>query len=120
MRCIQTLKSKNEGWELGNSNKLQAGIKIKIVGFPNYNKGDTPYIQNCEITSKKIYMGKEIFTVSGRIVHGASGGVVLDENYKVVGIIHCGPNSCDEEEEHILPGIIPINDVVQHIKSSSS
>ena len=113
-------KSKNEGWELGNSNKLQAGIKIKIVGFPNYSKGDTPYIQNCEITSKKIYMGKEIFTVSGRIVHGASGGVVLDENYKVVGIIHCGPNSCDEEEEHILPGIIPINDVVQHIKSSSS
>lgn len=113
-------KSKNEGWELGDSNELKAGTKIKIVGFPNYNKGDTPYIQNCEITSKtRSYMGKEIFTVSGRIVHGASGGAVLDENYKVVGIIQCGANSFDEKEEHILPGIIPINDVVQHIESTS-
>lgn len=113
-------KSKNEGWELGDSNELKAGVKIKIVGFPNYSKGDTPYIQSCEITSKtKSYMGKEIFTVSGRIVHGASGGAVLDENYKVVGIIQCGANSFDEEEEHILPGVIPINDVIKHINSSS-
>ena len=84
---------KHGGWELGDSQKIQTGTKVKLVGFPNYSEGDTPYIEDCKVTSKKCsYRGEDIYTVSGRIVHGASGGVVLDDDYKVIGIIECGSN----------------------------
>ncbi len=104
-----------EGWEPGDSDTLKIGAKVKLIGFPQYNEGDTPYMEDCEITGKRMYMQEQIYCVSGRIVHGASGGVVLDKNEKVVGIILCGANKFDEEDS-IMPGFIPINRVLADIQ----
>jgi len=106
------------GWNLGDSSNLKIGDLVKIIGYPNYIEGDSPYVEECSITSrKKGFYGQEIFTVSGRIVHGASGGVVLNKEYEVVGIIQCGANKFDDEEESILPGFIPINKVISYIEN---
>lgn len=55
------------------------------------------------------------WTVSASIVHGASGGVVLDENNEVVGVIRVGAQTFQEEENEILPAIIPINEIINDI-----
>ena len=71
----------------GDSRYLRTGDKVTIVGYPNYQKGNSAYVQPCVITSTKKYMGADFFTVSGRIVHGASGGVVLNSDNEAIGII---------------------------------
>ena len=40
--------------KIGDSTKLKTGDPVTIIGYPNHNKGNTPYIQNCAITSQKI------------------------------------------------------------------
>lgn len=102
-----------EGFKLGNSN-LAVGQKVTIVGYPNYDKGDSPYIQNTEITSKKEYLGAEFFTVGGRISHGASGGVVLNEDKCVIGIIKGGVCSFNDDDNE-YQGFVPIQLVLEDI-----
>ena len=112
------MKDTGEGLELEENGDIKIGMKVKLAGFPIYNKGDSIYFENCEVTSKKKSLhGEDLYTVSGRIVHGASGGVVLNEDYKVIGIIECGSNSFDEgKSEEIIPGFIPISNVIKHIE----
>ncbi len=65
-------------------------------------------------------MKQRIFTIGERIVHGASGGVALDETYKVVGIIRCGPATTDETLSSANQGIIPIDEVLVDLNSSEN
>ena len=61
-------------------------------------------------------MGQRIYTVSGRIVHGASGGVVLNLSHEVVGVIRCGPATIEETDNNANQGIIPIDDIINDLK----
>lgn len=83
-------------------------------------EGDTPYIQTCFITNKTTYFGQELYTISGRIAHGASGGVVLNTSHEVVGIIKAGVDTLEEDDESNNPeykhGFIPIHDVIEDMK----
>ena len=96
------------GFELGNSDTLCIGSKVTLIGFPDYQEGNTPNIQTCDITGKKTFFGADFYTVSGRIMHGASGGPVLDEFGKVVGIIKGGISSF-REDDTLNQGFLPIN-----------
>lgn len=104
---------------LGDSTKLRIGDSIIAIGYPNYSKGDSPYIQECKITSIKNYLGAKLYTISGRIVHGASGGVVLDDNYNVVGIIKGGIASMEESDTSENQGFIPIHLVISDLKKDT-
>ncbi|MBB2184000.1 trypsin-like peptidase domain-containing protein [Lachnospiraceae bacterium MD1] len=118
--CNNFDKSQN-GFELGDSSNLKAGDKVIIIGYPNYMDGDTPYIHTCYITNKTSYFGQELYTISGRIAKGASGGVVLDLLHEVVGIIKGGVTSLEEDDESNDPefkhGFIPIHDVIEHMRN---
>lgn len=112
---------KNEGWILGDSSSLKIGSFVRLIGFPDYNKGDSMNVIKGEITGKRRFMGQEVFTVSSKIVHGASGGVVLNEDNKVVGVIRVGSQSFDESEnDDIIPSIIPINNIIENINRKQS
>lgn len=105
--------------KIGDSTKLKTGDPVTIIGYPNHNKGNTPYIQNCAITSQKLFLQAPFITVSGRIVHGASGGLVLNSNHDVVGIIKGGISTLSEEDNE-NQGFIPIHLALNHMKSSSN
>lgn len=101
--------------KIGDSTKLKTGDPITIIGYPNHTEGNTPYIQNCAITSQKLFLQAPFITVSGRIVHGASGGLVLNSNHEVVGIIKGGiVTLADEDNEN--QGFIPIHLALNHMK----
>lgn len=108
-----------EGFELGNSEDIEVGNKVIIIGYPEYQENDTPTIQTCKITSMTTYMKAPLCIVSGRIIHGASGGVVLDMNHKVIGIIKAGASSTESEYKG-KEGFIPINIVVKHMKENNN
>lgn len=105
-----------KGFLLGDSSKLHVGDQIIIIGYPSHNKGNSPNIQSCSITGKKEYMGADFYTVSGRVVHGASGGVVLNTKFEAVGIIKGGVETLrdDEDSSNINQGFVPIHLAIDH------
>lgn len=114
--CYEFGKSSEDALELGTSKGIGIGSKVLVIGYPDYVNGNSPEVQEAKIISKRIYMKQPIYTISGRIVHGASGGVVLDESYKVVGVIRCGPATTEEASDSAIQGIIPIDDILQDLK----
>ena len=102
-------------FKLGDSTKLQVRSKVIIVGYPNHQEGNTPHIQTCHITSKKKFQGEEFYTVGGRIVHGASGGVVLNKELEVVGIIKGGISTLADDDANENQGFIPMHLVIEHL-----
>lgn len=109
--------SKIEGFELGDSKNIRIGDKVIIIGYPNYIENDTPSIQTCSIISKTKYLGAPLYIVSGRILHGASGGAVLDMNHKVIGIIKAGVESIEETDDCKQQGFIPIHLALEHMQN---
>lgn len=109
--------SKVAGFAIGDSSQLKLGQQIIIVGYPEYNIGDSPFIQTCNITSEKYFLGTNFFTVSGRIAHGMSGGVVLNTDLEAIGIIKGGIVSLNEDDNsNVNQGFIPIHLAINHIK----
>ena len=113
--CYKFGTESEDALEVGSSRELTIGSSILVVGYPEYNKGNSPEIQNTNITSERTFMKQRIYTISGRIVHGASGGVVLNDSHKVVGIISCGPATFAETSESAVQGFIPIDDVLNDL-----
>lgn len=104
--------SKKQGFKIGDSKKINLDDEIIMIGYPDYLEGDTPNIQRCRIASKTRYFGAPLYTVTGRIMHGASGGVVLNKSYEVIGIIKGGVATIDESDISSKQGFIPI-DIVE-------
>lgn len=114
--CYRFGAKSEDALEIGTSKELTIGSSVLVVGYPEYIKGNSPEIQKVNIISERSFFGQRIYTISGRIVHGASGGVVLDESNKVVGIVRCGPASIEETVNSAVQGIIPIDDVLNDLK----
>ncbi len=116
--AVYKFGSKDENaLELGTSKALKMGTKVFLIGYPDYNDGNSPEIQKVSVIGTRFFLSQEIYTVSGRVVHGASGGAVLDEDFKVVGIIRCGASTIKETEDYPIQGFIPIDKVVDDIKN---
>ena len=60
-------------------------------------------------------MGAEMFTVNGRVVHGSSGGLVLDSDHNIVGIIKGGIVSMEEDDQCENQGFVPIYLTLEHL-----
>lgn len=44
-----------------------------MIGYPDYNLGNTPDVQTVYVTGERTFMGQKLITVSGRIVHAQVG-----------------------------------------------
>ncbi len=115
--CYNFGKNSEYALDLGSSKELAIGSTVLVVGYPDYNKKNSPEIQPTTIISERFYMGQRIYTIAGRIVHGASGGVVLNDAHKVVGVIRCGPATLEETSSSAVQGIIPIDDIINDLET---
>ncbi|CEO89929.1 Reverse transcriptase (RNA-dependent DNA polymerase) (fragment) [Syntrophaceticus schinkii] len=118
--AIYNLNVKNaSAMKIGDSSKLKIGDKIIVAGFPNFKKGDSVTKQSCEIIGCTSYHGAPFFKISGRIVHGASGGAVFNSDNEVVGIIKGGIASLNEDDKNDMQGFVPIHLMVEDLRSKS-
>lgn len=76
-----------------------------------------PYREECKIVSARTYLGSTLYVVNGKIIHGASGGVVLNSQYEAVGVIKAGAQTFDDEETVLETGFISIFDVLDNCKA---
>lgn len=116
---VDSILKDSDTFAIGDSRNLKLWDDVILIGFPDYVPGSTPYIQKCYITSEKEYQGCTLFTVSGRVVHGYSGGVVLNLNYEIIGIIKAGVILVkgDEDDNNINQGFVPIHLVLDDLES---
>lgn len=105
---------------IGKSSVLKIGDTVVIAGFPDYLKGDTITKEECKITGVTQLFGAPFYKVSGRIVHGASGGIVLDTNHKVVGIIKGGCPSEGYDNTNLKQGFVPIDLIIEDINNKTN
>lgn len=104
-------------FKCGDSRKTKVGEQVTIIGYPNHQKGNSPYIQPCIVTSEKYFQGAPFFTVSGRVVHGASGGLVLNSDHEAIGIIKGGIVSWSDDTDNENQGFIPLYLALDHMKA---
>lgn len=67
-------------------------------------------------------MEAPFYTVSGRIVHGASGGVVLNSKREAIGIIKGGVQTFrdSEDDRNDNQGFVPMHLVIDHMMQSET
>ena len=71
------------------------------------------------VTSEKYYQGAPFFTVSGRVVHGASGGIVLNNSNEAVGIIKGGIVTLSEDDSNENQGFVPLHLALDHFRQNT-
>ena len=112
--AIYKSKEQEKGLQLGDSKKLKIGDEVTIIGYPNFQKGDTYNRQKRRISGERTFLGAPLYTIDGIICHGASGGAVLDCSNKVVGIIKAGIENMATDQNNVNQGFIPIHLVIEH------
>lgn len=110
LKIIDTSEDiKRYGLSLGDSSTLTIGSKITLCGLPEHSTNSSPYFEKCDVTQKRAYLGyTEGLLVSGRIVHGLSGGPVLNQKNEVVGIVTFGRETAAEATDSIFNGFMPL------------
>lgn len=112
-----------EGWDFSETESISVGQKVRLLAFPKYANGDSITDISARITAEKKFLGQLIWTVDKNIVHGASGGIVINDFGKAVGIIVSGVEDYGDTGNELgsgVPGFIPIHRVINDIEQSSS
>jgi RNA-directed DNA polymerase len=71
---------------LGSSANLQVGSRVTIFGFPDYHVGDGVGMSRGPITQERMYSAVKHFVIQPEIIKGNSGGPILDDFARVVGV----------------------------------
>lgn len=114
-------------FEIENQENLiyNFGVKVQICGYPSFNfLNNDNYSRyeniisssklNCYNTSKSI----EIIGVNNNIPHGVSGGPVLNDRMKIIGIASNGVDYHYENRGKVIkPGFIPISRLIELVQS---
>lgn len=97
--------------QLGDPTALTHNSRILIAGYPNFGVGDPLYKSWGAVTTKRIRHAVLYLIPSAPIAAGNSGGPVIDENYRVVGIAARGIKNLADASEYPddMFGVISIN-----------
>jgi RNA-directed DNA polymerase len=94
------------------ASKLKPARKtpVTLLGFPNHNVGDQGHFDQGIITSfrKHPYSDDQLFLINCKIVEGNSGGPVLDNSSKVLGIALRGGANWREAEATDFHAVMPV------------
>ena len=107
---------KVDGWEGANKFSIQTKDAIRqmdeviVLGYPNYNPGDSIRVIEAKIASTRNYSGVKMYGIDNIIYVGNSGGPVLTKGErKVIGIVTRGTYNINTAMENDFSGFIPIS-----------
>ena len=93
----------------GDSNKMEIGDMVKVIGFPNYAEGSTVQIYEGKVNGTSQRFGSLRIKIDASIICGNSGGPVLNAKNEVIGIAATGKDKHEDFSQEVEFGVIPIN-----------
>lgn len=87
------------------------GSQIKVAGYPGWAPGSSLWISSGFVTGYKKRDGRPRIVVSCPIGGGASGGPVLDQHGRVIGIISAGISNTDDSADSVTNEVIPLEEL---------
>lgn len=79
-----------KGLDVSNTPNYKSGTTVIAIGYPNHTEGTPARVLECLIIGKTKWMGEPRIRVDTNFHHGFSGGVVIDLDGKVIGIVANG------------------------------
>jgi RNA-directed DNA polymerase len=101
---------------MGNADTVKLGDNITLLGYPRYRVGDGVHLDRGRITQSRVYFGVPHFVIGPVIVRGNSGGPILDQQNRIVGVAVKGlgtPGRFSAEDE--LSSFVPTS-MLKHMK----
>ena len=105
-------------YSFNDSARIAIGEQVTLIGYPDYAEGASQAVIPCCVTEERKFFGAPFYTVGGRVVHGASGGIVLNGNNEAIGIIKGGVATTEGEETNDNQGFVPLCLVYEHLKNA--
>jgi S1-C subfamily serine protease len=93
---------------LQNNGEVKQRDRITLVGFPNYQYGDTPHISDGYVSGFRMKSAIKRMRIDTPIIAGSSGGPVLKAG-KVIGVAVTGADRMENANETENHGVIPID-----------
>jgi RNA-directed DNA polymerase len=99
----------SDALEKGEPEKAEQLDQITLLGFPNFNLGDSGLVKRGEINGFRIKSGLRRIIVNTAVVAGNSGGPLLDSKNRVIGVAVTGADSASKEDLTENHSAIPIS-----------
>jgi RNA-directed DNA polymerase len=121
--AILSLQNVINGFEFDSSRSLDLDGTYHLVGYPDFRIGNKVSINTCNLTSLSIvppvYTGisDKMVTINREVVAGSSGGPVLNDELKVIGITTMGVETGLRMQEHNYHGFIKISSVIDEYRN---
>jgi len=77
----------------GDPARVKVGDHVTVLGFPNYNPGETIHEYTGKIAGKVRRFNTDRFSISAPIIKGSSGGPTLNRKGEVIGVSVTGEDS---------------------------
>jgi RNA-directed DNA polymerase len=100
---------------IGDPTTLRQSQAIRLLGFPNYAPGHHCAVRNGEVTAFRTVSAIRRILVDANIIAGNSGGPVVDEKNRVIGVAVRGAATEADATQTDKHEVIPI-DALKHLK----
>jgi V8-like Glu-specific endopeptidase len=81
--------------------------QIVLLGYPTVGPAVSYIIERGAVTREYTRFGQHRYSVSCTILHGNSGGPILDRNYRLIGIAANGKSRLAKKGDELY-GVIPV------------
>ena len=107
------------GLELNLNYRPSIGDDLRIAGFPNFQIADTGHFLFQRVAGIRQIAGRSRVLVDGPIAGGMSGGPVLDNDCRVVGIVVSGADTLSNSHLTERHGFIPAEVLGEFLQGTS-
>jgi RNA-directed DNA polymerase len=96
------------GLEPAKARKLERRAALSVLGYPNYQDGDTGVIHSGRVTGFRIVSMIRRILTDAPIIAGVSGGPVLNDALEVVGVAATGADNAVKARQTEFNSVIPV------------
>ena len=101
----------------GDDRNIKVGDIVTVIGFPDYKHGHGPYINSGRIVQSVNRFNNKMWMIDIPILHGNSGGPVVNKENEVIGIATYGSKKHDFSTP--FHGFIPISSLIHYFNEPS-